>query len=478
MKQRNRILIASLLFLFIFSISIVLLTNWSIKRMYHENIKNTFYLLSSIIEYHINSERSFEDRLMSELKQLSLDVESGSLKPDTSLLSNIIRGIWLFSATDTLSIPSEGEIEDDIAHYYENNLSGHDAHSLIVLDGELCYLANFQHAGAQMLVLARARTASGMRIHFILDSLVSSSSLIYFAMLDTNGTPIVYSSLYENFLPLREDGSTTIATPVGRIYHIQESRENMSVIAGFAMDKLARITAINILFLTVMTAAFICSEAVLLSTMSRFDRFRIHKESEVNHFKELSALSSGFTHEFRNSLNTLSLLAKDSTDRQHRKILTEEITRMKSIMDSLKLTGQSLRHKEALPVTDVIDESISLLIHPSKVTIHREIEPGLLCHGSRVMLVTLFSNLLKNSVEAGADRITVAARKKGKRCEILVHDNGAGISGTLHERIYDPFYSSKHQTGLGLYLVKKIVDVHQGAITMESNGGTTFTILL
>jgi signal transduction histidine kinase len=481
MKQRNRILIGILLFLFIFSISIVLLSTWSLRRIYYASVENTLYLLSFIIEQHLKSEQAYEEQLVSELRQLSLDIRSNKVNLDKSLLSNTTMGIWSFSRDDTVSITAEDEQEDDIIRYYENNLSGRDSHARVVLHEEPYYLVHFQHSDTPLLILAKGDSNSGIRIHAILDSLVSSSTLIYFSILDTTETPIIYSSLYENFLPLVGTGSTVIKTPVGRIYHVEERREGITIVAGFTMNILTRITTINVLFLIIMTAAFIGSESVLLYNISRFERFRLLKEHEVKHFKEVSALSAGFTHEFRNSLNALSLLAKDIAEHDHKHILAQEITRMRTIMDSLKMTAHPSPSKTSLIVEDIVNESISLLQYDLRATdtmIQKELQPELSCHGNREMLISLFSNLLKNGIEAGATLITIISRKKGSLCEIMIRDDGAGLDTSLRERIFEPFFSNKQQTGLGLYLVKKIVELHGGSITVDSNAGTAFTIHL
>ncbi len=481
MKGRNRILIVILLFLFLFSVSISLLSTWGIKRTYYRNVGNTFYLLSFIIESYLTTEKACEQQLIADLRQLDEDIRSGRARPDSSRLTNTIKGIWLFAKKDTVSITAEPEKEKDIIRYYRENLKGRDSHARIVLDEEPYYLAHFQHSDLPILVLAKPLNISNIRISTILDSLVSSSPLVYFSILDSAGTPIIYSSLYENFLPLAGPGRTIIKTPVGSIYHIEEHRGSVSIIAGFTMHTLHKTTAINILFLIAMTIVFIGFESALLYTISRFERFRLRKEQEIKHFKEVGALASGFTHEFRNSLNALSLLAKDIPEQEHKHILKQEIARMRTIMDSLKLTAHLSPTKGPLLLEDILIESISLLQHDinaHSTTVQKELEHGLECTGNREMLMVLFSNLLKNSIEAGATLIHIMSKSKGKLCEITVHDNGAGINEGLGERIFEPFFSSKQQTGLGLYLVKKIVELHEGSITARIDEGTTFTINL
>jgi signal transduction histidine kinase len=65
--------------------------------------------------------------------------------------------------------------------------------------------------------------------------------------------------------------------------------------------------------------------------------------------------------------------------------------------------------------------------------------------------------------------------------EIMFKDNGSGISQENLPKIFDPFFSTKEGTsGLGLPIVHNIIDMHKGAIHVESckSGGTVFTVLL
>ncbi|MDD5426038.1 MAG: ATP-binding protein, partial [candidate division Zixibacteria bacterium] len=85
-------------------------------------------------------------------------------------------------------------------------------------------------------------------------------------------------------------------------------------------------------------------------------------------------------------------------------------------------------------------------------------------------------------------KITVALMKKGNKAEIAVIDNGSGIPLKEQERIFDRFYRIGNEltrtvkgTGLGLYLVKQIVQAHRGTVKVSSDGenqGSVFTINL
>jgi signal transduction histidine kinase len=99
----------------------------------------------------------------------------------------------------------------------------------------------------------------------------------------------------------------------------------------------------------------------------------------------------------------------------------------------------------------------------------------------------VFTNLMMNSIHAVARRgkvrvTTGVARQNGMRwLRVTLSDNGKGIPATQLESIFEPFYTTKsHGTGLGLTIVKKIVEQHQGKILVDSRPGqyTKFSILL
>jgi signal transduction histidine kinase len=86
-------------------------------------------------------------------------------------------------------------------------------------------------------------------------------------------------------------------------------------------------------------------------------------------------------------------------------------------------------------------------------------------------------NLFENSVQAFADlaqdsnerRITISTRLTGDRCELAVEDTGPGIPQEVLPRVFEPLFSTRSfGTGLGLPIVKRIVDQHGGTIEISS----------
>ena len=110
--------------------------------------------------------------------------------------------------------------------------------------------------------------------------------------------------------------------------------------------------------------------------------------------------------------------------------------------------------------------------------------------GDRSELETVFSNLLDNAIKYsnGAPRISVKVRSIGKTAEIYVKDGGMGIARGELKRIFKRFYRVPNPasaaikgTGLGLPIVRAVVEKHGGRITAQSKGegkGTTFFVRL
>ena len=99
------------------------------------------------------------------------------------------------------------------------------------------------------------------------------------------------------------------------------------------------------------------------------------------------------------------------------------------------------------------------------------------------MLREIFLNLLLNACQASADGGTVEVHMavRDGRCEIQVRDRGPGIPADLREKIFTPFFTTKRKgTGLGLPIVKRLIELQDGTISLTSRegGGTVAAITL
>jgi signal transduction histidine kinase len=132
--------------------------------------------------------------------------------------------------------------------------------------------------------------------------------------------------------------------------------------------------------------------------------------------------------------------------------------------------------------TDIlVRDLIQILYVPEHVSISIENKLPIV-KGDKTKLPQLFQNLISNAVKfidkpVGAIKIDV--KSYFGHYEFSINDNGMGIEKKYHDKIFKIFHSlhkSKDSSGIGLSIVKKIVDLHEGEIWLESepNIGTTF----
>ena len=109
--------------------------------------------------------------------------------------------------------------------------------------------------------------------------------------------------------------------------------------------------------------------------------------------------------------------------------------------------------------------------------------------GSDILIYRLVYNLVENAIKYNhsGGQVTVTADRKEEHVYLSVEDTGAGIPEEFKERVFEPFFrvdKSRSRelggVGLGLALVREIVRVHDGSITVKSNpsGGTIFEVVL
>jgi len=147
--------------------------------------------------------------------------------------------------------------------------------------------------------------------------------------------------------------------------------------------------------------------------------------------------------------------------------------------------GSDIAEKTDIDLNVLIDELITILYIPSHIKVECQSSLPVL-NGEKTKLQQLFQNLISNSVKFidkknGVIKINVEDLKT--HYKFSVEDNGIGIEKKFHNKIFKIFHSlkkSKDSTGIGLSIVKKIVNLHEGEIWLDSepNVGTTFYFTL
>ncbi len=145
-------------------------------------------------------------------------------------------------------------------------------------------------------------------------------------------------------------------------------------------------------------------------------------------------------------------------------------------------------------VARVLDEVLTVYhsrISASHVQVIRSFEPVPHLHALRGEIHQVFSNLVSNAIDAmqagGRLLVSLSEREReGRRgIEIVVEDNGSGISPYHRQKLFEPFFTTKLSvgTGLGLWVVKQFVEQHGGTVSVDSSTdavdhGTRFLIFL
>ncbi|MES5939390.1 MULTISPECIES: ATP-binding protein [unclassified Bacillus cereus group] len=141
-------------------------------------------------------------------------------------------------------------------------------------------------------------------------------------------------------------------------------------------------------------------------------------------------------------------------------------------------------------LTEIVVEELSLMVQEASIDITTHIAEDLFMKADQTLMMRLLMNLLTNAIAYSKANGTVHVQLFGDETNIIgkVSDNGIGISEQHITKIWDRFYrvdaartsSSTGNTGLGLSMVKWIVELHGGEITVESElgEGSTFTFKL
>ena len=97
------------------------------------------------------------------------------------------------------------------------------------------------------------------------------------------------------------------------------------------------------------------------------------------------------------------------------------------------------------------------------------------------MLEAALSTLIDNSRQAGAGRVTIAARVDGERVVVTVTDDGPGIAPGDRDRVFEPFFTTRRAaggTGLGLPILRSLLEAHRGTIALDAGEGAVFRLTL
>jgi signal transduction histidine kinase len=186
---------------------------------------------------------------------------------------------------------------------------------------------------------------------------------------------------------------------------------------------------------------------------------------------------------------TLAERPENPDTMQHVEIIENEIRRLDEVVQGfLKFTRPEDLKLQPLQVKDIFDEILPLLApeaEQNNVRVDVQTPPDTpWINGDAALLRQAFLNLAINACQAmpngGTLRLSCAATS-GSRVEVRFEDTGVGIPAEHLSKIFDLYFTTKdHGTGIGLSMVYRIIQLHDGEVEVESTKGhgTTFRVLL
>jgi PAS domain S-box-containing protein len=188
----------------------------------------------------------------------------------------------------------------------------------------------------------------------------------------------------------------------------------------------------------------------------------------------------------RGAIQVLSRRMPEGEDRRVMGSIVERVDTLNALTEDLLVYARP-RNPEFAPrrLKDILSEAQRLLAgHAELAAVSVEITSGdVTLEADQELLQDAFLNLFLNAAQAmkGEGTIRVAVRAGPDAVQIDVQDAGPGIPPDVRERLFEPFFTTRHRgTGLGLPIVKRDVEAHGGdvTITCPENGGTHVTVSL
>nr|MBC7613875.1 two-component sensor histidine kinase [Pseudopedobacter sp.] len=249
----------------------------------------------------------------------------------------------------------------------------------------------------------------------------------------------------------------------------------------------------------------VMGEGFVFISLMTFGIYKLHqainKEKKISHQQKNFLLS--VTHELKSPLASIKLylqtIHKRELDREQQKSFIGksllDIERLDDLVENMllatKIENKSYSFpKEELNLSELVDKIVSRLqIHVcSKEAIITSVDPNVYITGDQFAMASVVTNLIENAVKYSGNcvpvHIDLHRKPNGKVC-FKVADLGIGIPDEEKPKIFDKFYRVGSEdtrktkgTGLGLFIVKQVLDHHQAQIKVKNNQpkGTVFEV--
>jgi signal transduction histidine kinase len=297
------------------------------------------------------------------------------------------------------------------------------------------------------------------------------------------------------FAPLRAEWPfSRLSGPVLAVIEIVQdlSQEYKTI---FRFQTFVIITSAGVMSVLALVLILVVKRGESIIEKRARERLRLKEQlSRARHLSTLGEMVAGISHEIRNPLGIIrssaELLMKKvaSHDPSNTipQIIIEEASRLNNIITDF-LNFARPRSPNFMPcrVEEILEKNITFLssqILEQDTTIHKRFTGSLPeVMADSAMLYQAFLNILINALQSmpAGGRINVEINSSDSMVSIAFQDEGGGIAEDHLKKIWDPFFTTKEKgTGLGLGIVRNIIESHNGNIKIEnrSGGGAQVTI--
>ncbi|MDA1534096.1 MULTISPECIES: DUF3149 domain-containing protein [Bacillus] len=253
------------------------------------------------------------------------------------------------------------------------------------------------------------------------------------------------------------------------------------------LNQWVAVECIATLFL--MSILFLLAQYMLLKRQTKLER----QQNELQKIELVGTFAASTAHEIRNPLTGIKGLVallkekyKDEQDQFYFSIIEQEIERINEIVSEFLILGKPTAIIEQTYDVRTILNEVALIIqseanlHNIVFHLHLPDHPvHIRCSKDHMKQVVL--NITKNAIEAmtSGDTLTISVTNNATHSQLQIIDTGKGIPKHIQKHLFHPFFTNKDTgTGLGLVICKRIVEMYNGQIFINSieNEGTTVHI--
>jgi len=287
------------------------------------------------------------------------------------------------------------------------------------------------------------------------------------------------------FAPLREARPLTPISGeiLGVVEIVQDLSEDYKTIFSFQIR--VTITCAVVMIILLVTLIFVVKRGEGIIQQRTLERIRLKEQlSRAERLSSLGEMVAGISHEIRNPLGIIrssAELLKKKMDKSAPMstipdVIVEEANRLNNIItDFLNYAKPHPPNFAPCRVDEILEKNITFLNpqlddqgYSIKKRYNGNIPP---IPADSDMMYQVFLNILINSMQAmpGGGEIQIDIESDSETVNIVFKDKGKGIPQEILEKIWDPFFTTKETgTGLGLGIVKNIIEAHNGNVHIEN----------